>query len=31
MEREADGRLVARGDAVVTDELMYALIDSGRR
>lgn len=31
LERESDGRLVARGDAVVTDDLMYALIDSGRR
>jgi AbrB family looped-hinge helix DNA binding protein len=31
LEREADGRLVSRGDAVVTDEMMHALIDSGRR
>lgn len=31
LERTADGRLVARGTAVVTDDMMYALIDSGRR
>lgn len=31
LEREADGRLVARGKNVVTDDMMYALIDSGRR
>ncbi|BAK36694.1 hypothetical protein MLP_36800 [Microlunatus phosphovorus NM-1] len=31
LEREPDGRLVARGDVEVTDDLMYALIDSGRR
>jgi len=31
LEREADGRLVSRGDTVVTDETMYALMDSGRR
>lgn len=31
LERDADGRLVARADTVVTDEMMFALIDSGRR
>lgn len=31
LEREADGRLVSRGDATVTDDMMYALIDSVRR
>lgn len=31
LEREADGRLVSHGDTEVTDEMMYALIDSGRR
>lgn len=31
LEREPDGRLVSVGDAVVTDEMMYSLIDSGRR
>jgi len=31
LEREADGRLVSHGDTVVTDEMMYALMDSGRR
>lgn len=31
LEREADGRLVSRGDAAVTDDMMYALIDSARR
>ncbi|MFT4211762.1 MAG: AbrB/MazE/SpoVT family DNA-binding domain-containing protein [Microbacterium sp.] len=29
--RETGGRLVAQGDTRVTDEAMYALIDSGRR
>lgn len=29
--READGGLVAQGDTSVTDDMMYALIDSGRR
>lgn len=28
---EPDGRLVSLGDAVVNDEMMYSLIDSGRR
>jgi hypothetical protein len=31
LEREADGRLVSRGHAAVTDDMMYALIDSVRR
>lgn len=31
LEREADGRLVSRGDTAVTDDAMHALIDSGRR
>ena len=26
-----NGRLVLAGDAVITDEIMYALIDAGRR
>lgn len=29
--RNKDGRLVANADTVVTDEMMFALIDSGRR
>jgi len=28
---EKDGYLVATSDTVVTDEIMYALIDAGRR
>jgi len=28
---EKHGRLVATGDMVVTDDMMYALIDAGRR
>lgn len=31
LERDSDGRLVARSETVVTDEMMYALIDAGRR
>ena len=31
LERDADGRLVARGETTVTDEMMSALIDAGRR
>lgn len=31
LERESDGRLVSRGDTEVTDEMMHALIDAGRR
>lgn len=29
--RSKDGRLVANADTVVTDEMMFAFIDSGRR
>lgn len=31
LERDADGRLVATSDTVVTDDDIFALIDSGRR
>ena len=31
LERDEDGRLVARADTEVTDETMFALIDSARR
>lgn len=31
LERDAKGRLVARADTEITDEMMFALIDSGRR
>jgi AbrB family looped-hinge helix DNA binding protein len=31
LERDPDGRLVSRGETVVTDEVMYALLESGRR
>jgi len=31
LERDADGRLVARADTGVTDETMFALIDAARR
>ena len=31
LERDADGRLVARADTGVTDETMFALIDAVRR
>ncbi|MCC7128423.1 MAG: AbrB/MazE/SpoVT family DNA-binding domain-containing protein [Microbacteriaceae bacterium] len=31
LERDAGGRLVSISEAVVTDEQMFALIDSGRR
>lgn len=31
LERDAKGRLVARADTEVTDEMMFALIDSARR
>ena len=31
LERYEDWRLAARADTVVTDEMMFALIDSGRR
>ena len=29
--RDAGGRLVSRGQTVVTDDVMFALLDSGRR
>lgn len=29
--RGADGRLVSRGTTVVTDDVLFALIDAGRR
>lgn len=31
LEKDEDGRLVSRGETPVTDEQMFALIDSGRR
>ncbi|MFN8100797.1 MAG: AbrB/MazE/SpoVT family DNA-binding domain-containing protein [Mycobacterium sp.] len=31
LERDDDGRLVAQADTVVTDEMTFGLIDSGRR
>ncbi len=31
LERDASGRLVAQSETVVTDEIMFGLIDSGRR
>ena len=31
LERDEDGRLVASPDTVVTDEMVFALIDAGRR
>ncbi len=31
LERDGTGRLVARSDTVVTDEMMFGLIDAGRR
>ena len=31
LERAAGGRLISHGDTVVTDEMMYAVMDSGRR
>lgn len=31
VEREPGGRLVSRSETVVTDDVMFALIDSGRR
>ncbi|MCP9270735.1 AbrB/MazE/SpoVT family DNA-binding domain-containing protein [Mycolicibacterium arenosum] len=31
VERDAHGRLVAHADTEVTDEMTFALIDSGRR
>lgn len=31
LERDATGRLVARSDTAVTDDIIFALIDAGRR
>ncbi|PRC48226.1 AbrB family transcriptional regulator, partial [Mycobacterium sp. ITM-2017-0098] len=31
LERAEDGRLVANAETVVTDEMMFAIVDSGRR
>jgi transcriptional regulator, abrB family len=31
LEADADGRLVARSHTVVTDDMMLALMDAGRR
>lgn len=31
LERAEDGRLVARADTVVTDDMMFSIIDAGRR
>jgi len=31
LERDAGGRLVSRGETVVTDDVLFALIDAGRR
>ncbi|MGV9798767.1 AbrB/MazE/SpoVT family DNA-binding domain-containing protein [Mycobacterium sp. NPDC003449] len=31
LQRNEDGRLVAKADTIVTDEMVFALIDSGRR
>ena len=31
LERSEDGRLVARSETVVTDDVMFALSDAGRR
>ena len=31
LERDAKGRLVSRSDTAVTDDMMFALIDAGRR
>ncbi|MBX3194683.1 MAG: AbrB/MazE/SpoVT family DNA-binding domain-containing protein [Microbacteriaceae bacterium] len=31
LERDAGGRLVSRAETIVTDEHVFALIDSGRR
>lgn len=31
LDRDPGGRLVARSDTVVTDEMTFGLIDSGRR
>lgn len=31
LERDENGRLVSHGETEVTDDIMFALIDSGRR
>ncbi len=31
LRRDANGRLVSHGETIVTDEMMFALLDSGRR
>lgn len=31
IDRDANGRLVAHAETAITDEMMFALIDSGRR
>lgn len=31
LERDESGRLVAHSDTTVTDEMMFALMDAGRR
>lgn len=31
VERDSDGRLVSNAETVVTDDVMFALIDAGRR
>jgi transcriptional regulator, abrB family len=31
LERDAHGRLVAVSDTIVTDDVLFALIDAGRR
>ncbi|MEI2775341.1 MAG: AbrB/MazE/SpoVT family DNA-binding domain-containing protein [Tetrasphaera sp.] len=31
LERDPQGRLVSRGDTAVTDDMLFAVIDSGRR
>ncbi len=31
LQRDASGRLVSHGETIVTDEMMFALLDSGRR
>ncbi|WP_150460248.1 AbrB/MazE/SpoVT family DNA-binding domain-containing protein [Nesterenkonia ebinurensis] len=31
IERDADGRLVSRGETQVNDDVLYALLDAGRR
>lgn len=31
LERDSTGRLVSRSDTAVTDDMMFSLIDAGRR